>query len=262
LLYVTTAHRLRATATSRILWLSLSGASTTDHIRQGLKKMGASVGEQSRKLAATAFEKTSTSTFVDASERLTIRCVSQDFTHALLESKDGLPGPIDVAEAFVRNLYREVKDWLRQGTKETAASPCLILDDVSALADVVGSKLAYAFIFQIVGLLSEAGGSADSLLLIRCAGDGFAPVTPSHWVGAGGDETEPALPIAWETCLCELADWVMDVLPLPSGYTREAHGRLLGTPRRSADQLAPVRYNYCLTDQAVFAIRLSPQIMR
>mmetsp|Transcript_12767 Transcript_12767/g.18188 ORF Transcript_12767/g.18188 Transcript_12767/m.18188 type:complete len:150 (-) Transcript_12767:35-484(-) len=37
--------------------------------------------------------------------------------------------------------------------------------------------------------------------------------------------------LAWERALVELADGIIDVSPLPSGYSREAHGRLIFTER-------------------------------
>jgi hypothetical protein len=81
----------------------------------------------------------------------------------------------------------------------------------------------------------------------------------SMWLGGGGgggsngndgqvDYGEP-----WERHLVELADVLVDVTPLPSGVTRHAHGRLYISGRTV--HVASV-YNYCLTDQAVLAMRL------
>ena len=59
----------------------------------------------------------------------------------------------------------------------------------------------------------------------------------------------------WERQLVEMADTVVDVVPLASGYSREVHGRLIFTSKVGPASLQDV-YNYCLTDTQALAIRI------
>jgi len=103
-----------------------------------------------------------------------------------------------------------------------------------------------------------------------------------QWVGAGGDscttEAEAAsTSVYWERGLVEIADGVIDVIPLQSGFSKEAHGRLVFTERMggrgwydhggqgggrsnrvySTKRIPAARIvNYFCGDQGVKAIRL------
>lgn len=256
LFFVTAANAFRSSSEDRILWLSCSGAYTNEHTRQGLKKLGCTLAAGLP--TQTTADASSSAAFIDATGRFTIRSVAHELAALLTEHSESLH-----AERFVRDLYHDVQMWLHQ--QGASDKPCVImLDDVSALADLVGPKLAYALVFQTVCLVNK---KEQCRLLVRCAGDALGTSTDpeNEWIGHGGggtDMTHTHLPHAWESSLVEIADWMVDVLPLQSGYSREAHGRILLTSRTTAMEHTPVRYNYCLTDQAVFAIRLTPQMMR
>lgn len=231
-----------------VLWLSFSGAYTIELMQQGLKKMGCLVAGSAPR-TATAETNVSSSTFTDATQRLTMRAVAQEMAETIM-----LKGASDFdAESFVRGLYRQVSEWVQK-----QEAPCLLLlDDVSALADLVGPRLAFTLVYQIRAKLN----SGQARLLVRCAGDYCAQSTSTDeqkWIGVSGENspTTTTSPFGWESCLVDLVDLVVDVLPLQSGYSREAHGRLLLTPRMKTSG-TPTRCNYCLTDQAVFAIRLT-----
>ena len=61
----------------------------------------------------------------------------------------------------------------------------------------------------------------------------------------------------WERQLVEMADTVVDVVPLASGYSREVHGRLIFTSKAvSATIKQQESYNYCLTDNQALVIRV------
>lgn len=253
LLFVTAAHAFRRTR--RVLWLSCSGAYTVELIRQGLKKMACTlVGSEPSRLTQTSGMSTSSS-FTDNTQRVTIRSIAPEFAEHVTKASNEIN-----VETFVRKLYSDIQAWLQ----ETGSEPCVVmLDDVSALADLVGPRLAYALVYQIRNSIAQV---EEAQLLVRCAGDGVdtSSTEDEHeWIGSGvggvslSPPTRPST-VAWESSLVELVDWVVDVLPLQSGYSRDAHGRLLLTPRLATAQI-PVRYNYCLTDQAVFAIRLTPK---
>ena len=86
--------------------------------------------------------------------------------------------------------------------------------------------------------------------------------TKSNWVGAGGsvqnDDNEEKIP--WERSLVQVADGIVDVVPLASGYTREAHGRLLFSEvpagRGWGGRPTACIFKYCIADTKVLAIRI------
>ena len=251
LLYVTAAGAFRSQ--QPVLWLSFNGVYTTDLIRQGLKKIGCTLARNDSVSAIheNAKEGSSPSIFVDSTGKVSIRSVAQEFADLTLKDTNELK-----LKDFVLSIYCDVRKWIDKYASEGQA--CLILlDDISALADLVGRKLAFAFCYQMRSLIENG----NLTLLVRCVGDAMDSslfVVENEWIGNGGaDFVKNPISHPWETSLVELADWVVDVLPLQSGYTREAHGRLLLTPLTTLGGRSPARYNYCLTDHAVFAIRLT-----
>jgi len=172
----------------------------------------------------------------------------------------------------------------------------IVLDDVSSLACLIGSdRLAYALVMSIKSLLLSQSQRQQRLgLMVRCSNDfdqelcwknttsaggissggGRAMRHKNYdWFGAGGggDDRGNATPtsIPWERSLIELADYVVDVCPLPSGASRDVHGRLIITPapstlatctKKNATSLTttgqPLVFNYCLTDNDAVAIRI------
>ena len=261
LLFVTAAAAL-SQKRQRVLWLSFSGAYTIDSMKQGLKKLGC--------LVTSAAPTTASFLFVDSTQRLTIRAVAQEMAQGLISQ--GSSNEFN-AKSFVRNLYLHVQEWLQQNQGGNDEASLVLLDDVSALADLVGPSLAYALVYQVTARIR-----GQTRLLIRCAGDAFDDTTTTTtstttttdeqtWIGAGAAGSNMSMgrknSACWEASLVELAGWVVDVLPLQSGYSREAHGRLLLTPRSSSSSsnTSPMCCNYCLTDQAVFAIRLTTKTL-
>jgi hypothetical protein len=93
----------------------------------------------------------------------------------------------------------------------------------------------------------------------------------SGWLGAGGLSWKNALKeaiihqvIPWQRSLEGLVDAIVDVLPLPSGFSRDAHGRLFfsETPNgrgwggiQQKVVAAPI-VNYCIQDVGVRVMRL------
>ena len=159
---------------------------------------------------------------------------------------------LENGEAFLKEIYREIKAWV-QTQKEM---PWIFLDDVSAIAGLLGSRLTYIWILSLQALAMEHSFG----LFIRCSHDSqqqqvlHPPATAQQWIGAGATKDNDVADTRWEATLIELVDWVLDVVPLASGYTREAHGRLVLSCRR--DRMQTIVYNYCLTDQKALAIRV------
>ena len=196
-------------------------------------------------------------------------------------------------EDYLKSMYRKIKSWLADNEMVT---PCrwLILDDLSTLATVLGNEvLVYQFVDSIQAL---ANRSQTLGLMMRCSLEldqtllKSAQIDESHdktgWLGAGGlshrEATKRARQnwIPWERMI-EFMDIVVDVVPLNSGYSREAHGRLIFTEYpggrrwsgpttasgKTKDQqgqastppsLAWNKFviNYCLQESGVRAIRL------
>lgn len=171
----------------------------------------------------------------------------------------------DTETAFVKDVYTQVKNWLDAAHREKSEDSMnchtlVILDDASTLSTLVGERLTYGLILSLCALSKSPSYSCG--FAIRCMNDcdieaaNLTVPRTTDWFGvgsgAGSTDTPP-----WERSLVELSDTVVDVVPLASGYSREAHGRLNFT-RRTADTTARQTsvFNYCLTDNQVLAIRI------
>lgn len=221
-------------------------------------------------------------------------------------------------ELFLKELYHRIRSWATataaaENDSDSLGPTWIVLDDVSALASLLGERLVYFFVLSLRALMNQNANTNETTtnnnntfgLIMRCANDidqqdskltetnnGVTSVTPadSHlvadWIGAGGQEErlyhQSQSHTPWEHQLVELADGIVDVLPLASGYSREAHGRLVYTARpggkgwgggnsSSSDKVAAQHHraesggvlplssgviNYCLMDNFVMAIRL------
>jgi len=199
---------------------------------------------------------------------LTIRSIPTLLENVLSGSDEN---DSEVEEALVKDIYKQVKKWLESAHQRQSSEKSqrwVILDDVSTLSALIGESLTYALILSLYALSKSPQESCG--LAIRCSGDcdteaaGLATPRSSDWFGAGGGpsrslDREQLYP-PWERSLVELADTVVDVVPLASGYTREAHGRLIFTSRTEstvAIQTQTSVFNYCLTDNQALAIRIA-----
>ena len=142
----------------------------------------------------------------------------------------------------------------------------VILDDATTLAVLVGERLAYGFILSLRALSANCSSSSSNHgfgLAIRASNDydiqraSIVEPRSTHWFGGAtvgeGNDIDDECP--WERQLVEMADIVVDVVPLSSGYSREVHGRLIFTSKAGPSSLQDV-YNYCLTDTQALAIRI------
>jgi hypothetical protein len=227
---------------NRLLWLA-GGPWTPALIASALQKTGCDAAANYLRAPASS-----------SSSPLCIRSIPAELAETLLQSDCDAPpeaAPFD-AEAFMKKLYLDVKAWV---VKEEQPS-WVFLDDVSALAAFVGSRLTYAFILSLqslatrhpFGLVVRNSQDLDQMLTLQ--------PKPTAWIGAGGDNDDDNNNnnTPWERSLVELVDWVVDVVPLMSGYTREAHGRLIFCSNREGHRMTT--YNYCLTDNKALAIRV------
>jgi hypothetical protein len=159
-----------------------------------------------------------------------------------------------VEEAFVKDLYNIVRKW----RQEHAGDAWVVFEDASMLATMVGDRSAYALVFSLRCLSKKA--TAPFGFAVRCSNDAdmddlrtTAKSANTDWFGAGGKRiAESNDTIPWERTLTELADTVVDVVPLVSGKTRDVHGRLIFTTTS-----ATTVFNYCLNENQVHTIRIT-----
>lgn len=254
-------------ASSRVLWLCCSAV--TDQLTlSSLKKIGCS----SHMIRSSSLPESSCAgascVATTPSSRLTIRSVATLLSREIGQHDDHADETTSHSfnlETFVKNIYREIKEWVflrddeslekKSGDEEFLVSSCrVVLDDVSTLAVLVGERLAYGLIFSLRALSTSADRSFG--LAIRCSNDadveagGLIDPRSTHWFGAG-DDPKKLGDIPWERQLVELADTIVDVVPLANGYTREAHGRLVIT-----NTMTRQVYNYCLTDNEPLVVHL------
>lgn len=194
------------------------------------------------------------------SPRLTIKSIPELLDVVLSSNREEMQQDFD-AERFIKGVYKSVSDWIRLSTQDTTAAnhtsnAWVILDDVSALSSLIGEQCTYELILSLQSLKSYDTQNGYGLAL-RCSNseyiDSFT-TRPSSWFGAGENDTLGATARPREESLVELADVVVDVLPLSSGYTREAHGRLMLTGRTHPTSLM---CNYCLTENQASVIRIN-----
>ena len=199
----------------------------------------------------------------------TVRCLAVELSTQFASGGDDedhqgkeTPTASGVLEDFIKGVYRQACDW--RTAQDQISVPWIILDDVSTLAALVGEALVYSLVVSLSAVISGGCG-----LLIRCSGDGMmiARNEPQQddqtiYFGAGGRQLVMN-DSCWETALVELADYIIDVVPLAGGSTRDAHGRLLltsmaatSTPSDNNIMTKTGIYNYCIHDTHVQAIRI------
>lgn len=246
LLHTMACHTLSFKNSSRVYWLAC-GPWTCQLIAAAMKKLGCD--------AAASYLRDSTPS---DDHPLHIRSVPVDISTRL----ENNAVEFDV-ELYVKELYLSIRTWI-QSDDESNDNLVIVVDDASALASLVGERLTYCFLLSLRALIKR---TSKYNIVIRCSQDydldlirqensssvragGSANV---DWVGAGGASNATSPHIPWERSLPELADGIVNVEPLASGYSREAHGRLVFVSQQS---LTPMVMNYCCQDTNVSAIRL------
>jgi hypothetical protein len=280
----------------RVLWLS-TGPWTERLIANALKKMGCDAATTYLRTLEQQSKSQSQSQSIAAgpggnnsdSSPLTIRSLAKDISQKIETEGDNL----DI-ELFTKQVYRDAKQWLQKQSKASESSdeetvPWIILDDVSALGALVGERLAYGLVLSLNALATHTDTNSSFGLMLRCSQDLDQELSKDStvmgasvekqsiyrqpdWVGAGGQGRRYTNEeVAWERSLFEMVDGIVDVLPLASGYTREAHGKLLftacpggrgwgddskGGRTSTLSDGSTLVFNYCLTDSKVQAIQI------
>ena len=277
LLHALAKQNLGNPTNGNVLWLAC-GPVTDVQVATALKKNGCDI--------ATLYLRSSLQTPKTSSLPLTIRSLTVDMASTCLQMSDEVTWNPD---QFLRGWYKQVKSWVNEQSRK----PCwVLLDDVSSLASVLGDpRLVHRFVHSLTALSNNNQGQSFGIT-IRCSNDVDQSLYKAKqledqnlksaplWVGFGGQCNNPQYKsiesaIPWERHLVDLADGIVDVVPLSSGYSREAHGRLIFTLHpsgrgwrnvagdeglKSSDSLTGFKINstvnYCITDNGVRAIRL------
>ncbi len=165
------------------------------------------------------------------------------------------------SEVCLKEVYRRIQTWSRMMTNQShhhnqSSSQWIILDDVSSMANLLGPRVVYRFVYavralarkQSMGLIVRCSWDAvvmlhqnvvvpnNNMTAIHNTGTVHDSIDHTHSFGAAsssgsGSSHVAAAAAAWELSLVELADELIQVVPLPSGFSRHAHGRLLCSTR-------------------------------
>ena len=183
----------------------------------------------------------------------------------MLEAATDILSPSDddeedeaLTSGYLKKLYRRIKSWLNESSSPQQPN-LIVVDDATSLATIFGPRNVEFFLRQVRSLSLRQGCASMAILcstdadqdryLTAAAREGGGAVnvagggsTKSTWIGAGSDvmavEQEYQQIVvggaagAWERNLVELADGIVDVMPLQSGFSLEAHGRLVFTERK------------------------------
>ena len=244
-------HPRTPATTPRALWLS-GNSSTERQVAADLKKLGCDAG------AAYLKKNSSSSNSIINNNRnsgLSIRSLSLEIADRILARNVPVDNtddrPFDRKE-YLQSVYDDVVDWVGNGRHDeegkvtaTDSSPSpswIVLDDVTALSSMLGDTLVYCFVESLIALVNRPE-TPEFGLILRSSGDldqmrykieGTEGTDQSGWFGGGGlshkQEVHDALYrsyVPWERAIEESVDAIIDVLPLLSGFSREAHGRLI-----------------------------------
>lgn len=232
-------------AKSRVLWISCTSV-IDESILNALKK----IGLERDVISSTSRSKLNPTEF-DGCERLRIHSIASSLAEAtILETND-----FDDF-TFMKKLFALIKEFVSEQNKNSTKVPTIVaIDDISALSVLVGERLAYSLILSLNALkLNEMHPFG---LVIRCSND--YDIDASGLAGRGLVENADLIAttnVPWERSLVELADSIVDVTLLSSGYSRDVHGRLT-ISRRAAEASNTGLYNFCLTDNQVLLMRLA-----
>ena len=245
----------------RVLWLGCTPASVKQ-IASALKKIGC---DASLTMAAAIGSSGSGSGNISSakSRRLEIVPIMLEAATDILssnEEEEKNEALTSLTSGYLKKLYRRIKSWLNESSSPQQPN-LIVVDDATGLATIFGPRDVEFFLRQVRSLSLRQGCASMAILCstdadqdrhltaaarkgggvaVNVAGGGSAKST---WIGAGSDgmavEQEYQQIVvggaagAWERNLVELADGIVDVMPLQSGFSLEAHGRLVFTERKS-----------------------------
>jgi hypothetical protein len=225
---------------SRVLWINCTSV-VNESIVHAFKKVGLERDVISSILIGGPAKQR-----FDGSERLFIHSVASSIAEANVQVDD---------ITSVNALYLLIKDFVSKRDDNSINDPIVVvLDDISALSALFGERLVYSF---VLSLNSPSRSSSHPFgLVVRCSNDCDVDASGVYATSQiGSDNSSATGDVPWERSLVELADSIINVTLLPSGYSRDVHGRLT-LSGRSAETSFIGTYNFCLTDNQVLLKRL------
>ena len=211
----------------KIIWISCTPAGTEQNIKLAHKRSSGKSGTRS-----------------DVNDsKICVFHVMDEFAHIVEGESDHQTGAIQ--QEFAKKLLQRIKQDI-DGCNECVT----IVDDLSLLSLILGQKLSYGLVQCILAInpgntIFRASLDVDqNALFTEIKGD---------WLDGIQDSTTGRLQThgVWERSLIELCDTRIDVVPLESGFSREAHGRIIISNGSGCEAL-----NYVCGDNGVRAIRM------
>lgn len=255
------AHVIQSVRRGRVVWIA-QGAFTHTAITATLQKLGCNTDSVSHETASA--ETSSPLRIVELPKLWDVYSSLKQSTTITSSSDDDDGNDNKEKEQFLKNIYHDLKCWLKDSSQGKATC-WFILDDISTMATIFGKRLSYVWLSSVRALTIRHSVG----LLMRC--DQYwhqQPIfhpEPVSWIGSEGYESGAVsnhtssdgsgrchtTPHSVEQAFIEVADWVVDVTPLVSGSSRDVHGRLLFSSTQDV-----LVFNYCLVDNKVLAIRV------
>lgn len=242
--FMGTATSTTAGRTRKVLWISC-GTFTEQNTVSAIKKIGTKEGMMGiDRLSSSALWE-----YISVCDEI-VSSVDQDCDTEVKNNNE--TAKREISSSFVKAFYARILGHLSSSDEcsehgNTRFCWLVVLDDISILDQLLGSYASLALIQRIRVLIQSQGGC----FIIRTSNEAerehirmaattkdYPSTAPPQWVGAGGGDAVfdnvrvyPSLELQmpWNFILPELADGIIDVLPLQSGFSREAHGRLLCT---------------------------------
>mmetsp|Transcript_14732 Transcript_14732/g.21747 ORF Transcript_14732/g.21747 Transcript_14732/m.21747 type:complete len:261 (-) Transcript_14732:536-1318(-) len=202
-----------------VVWLSCSPTGTERNIKLASKRMGRS------------------------DKHFNVIHLAAGISKIILENEHNVE---EMMEDYIKTLLRKVR-------QDEMRPAIILIDDISILAGLIGNDRAYALLqcllspaFQSSKIVCRGSLDWDQSVLLKSNNKGY-------WLDGLNNEYDTSNEYTWERGLVELADVVIDVLPLESGFSREAHGRIVITESMSQNREV---INYCCNDHGVRAIQM------
>ena len=238
------------TKTVKILWIGCGPfTSQSQNIIQALKKSNCDFGRNPSSIWIHSISTDLATHIFSSTER---------------KDDDDHWDPNEYLRKLVQTIQLQIMKMITEEDSSSGEEVVLVLDDLTALSTLVGNANAFYFLQKLRAMnhstifkCSHELESQKDLPLVH-----NKPIQRQQmpWIAAGGTGTSSnssnSCSNYWESTLVDLADEIMDVLPLPSGFSKQVHGRIVFTSRSSSN-ISSIMVNFYLSEtQGVKIIRL------
>ncbi len=207
----------------RVIWLSATPAGGEENVKLACKRLGKGV-----------------------SPEVTVIHVVDELADVLLRAEVNEEAKY-VLQKFVKDLMKKLKSAMSSNGEEYL----VVIDDMSSLSALLSEELAYGLLQCVLSLRKP---SASLIFRAPSDYDQSARDSKKEWIDGisriGFKMNDFSL--SFSRCLVECCNVMIDVLRLESGFSREAHGRLLISCSDGWES-----FNYICSDHDVRAIRMS-----